>query len=223
MEEIWKDVVGYEGLYQVSNLGRVKSMERYVHKNSGGRIKNAYNAHIREKVLTNTKNSKNYLTVTLSKDKTPDIFFVHRLMAMAFLPNPYNLSDVNHKDENPSNNFIYINEDGSVDYEKSNLEWCTHKYNCNYGTSKFRIIKTRRKNNDVSEMVKKQKETKKRLKSRCRPLPVAQYKMDGELVATYESALQASKITGIHVSAILRCCHGTYKQMRGFIWKFIEE
>ena len=72
-------------------------------------------------------------------------------------------------------------------------------------------------------MIKKQKETKKRLKSRCRPLPVAQYKMNGELVATYESALQASKTTGIHVSAILRCCHGTYKQMRGFIWKFIEE
>lgn len=223
MEEVWKDVVGYEGLYQVSNLGRVKSIERYVHKNSGGRIKNAYDAHIREKILTNTKNSKDYLTVTLSKDKTPDIFLVHRLMATAFMQNPNNLSDVNHKDENPSNNFIYVNKDGSVDYEKSNLEWCTHKYNCNYGTSKFRIIKTRRKNNDVSEMVKKQKETKKRLKSRCRPLPVAQYKMDGELVTTYESALQASKITRIHVSAILRCCHGTYKQMRGFIWKFIEE
>lgn len=217
MEEVWKDVVGYEGLYQVSNLGRVKSLSRLVDKGKYGTI------YTKERILKNQKVNVNYLFVILSKDGKHKNMTVHRLMAKAFLPNPDNLSDVNHKDENPSNNFIYINKDGSVDYEKSNLEWCTHKYNCNYGTSKFRIIKTRRKNNDVSEMVKKQKETKKRLKSRCRPLPVAQYKMDGELVATYESALQASKITGIHVSAILRCCHGTYKQMRGFIWKFIEE
>ena len=217
MEEIWKDIEGYEGLYQVSNLGRVKSLSRLVDKGKYGTI------YTKERILKNQKVNVNYLFVILSKDGKHKNMTVHRLMAKAFLPNPDNLSDVNHKDENPSNNFIYVNKDGSVDYEKSNLEWCTHKYNCNYGTSKFRIIKTRRKNNDVSEMVKKQKETKKRLKSRCRPLPVAQYKMDGELVATYESALQASKITGVHVSAILRCCHGTYKQMRGFIWKFIEE
>ena len=215
MEEVWKDVVGYEGLYQVSNLGRVKSLSRLVDKGKYGTI------YTKERILKNQKVNVNYLFVILSKDGKHKNMTVHRLMAKAFLPNPDNLSDVNHKDENPSNNFIYVNKDGSVDYEKSNLEWCTHKYNCNYGTSKFRIIKTRRKNNDVSEMVKKQKETKKRLKSRCRPLPVAQYKMNGELVATYESALQASKITGVHVSAILRCCHGTYKQMRGFIWKFI--
>lgn len=217
MEEVWKDVVGYEGLYQVSNLGRVKSLSRLVDKGKYGTI------YTKERILKNQKVNVNYLFVILSKDGKHKNMTVHRLMAKAFLPNPENLSDVNHKDENPSNNFIYVNEDGSVDYEKSNLEWCTHKYNCNYGTSKIRIIKTRRKNNDVSEMVKKQKETKKRLKSRCRPLPIAQYSTNGELLATYESALQASKTTGIHVSAILRCCHGVYKQMRGFIWKFIEE
>lgn len=172
MEEVWKDVVGYEGLYQVSNLGRVKSLSRLVDKGKYGTI------YTKERILKNQKVNVNYLFVILSKDGKHKNMTVHRLMAKAFLPNPYNLSDVNHKDENPSNNFIYVNKDGSVDYEKSNLEWCTHKYNCNYGTSKFRIIKTRMKNNDVSEMVKKQKETKKRLKSRCRPLPVAQYKMN---------------------------------------------
>lgn len=220
-KEIWRDIVGYEGLYQVSNLGRVKSLERLVHKNAGGRIMHNYVAHIKEKILTNTSNDKNYLTVTLSKDKKPDIFLVHRLMAYAFLPNPNNLSDINHKDENPSNNFIYVNEDGSVDYDKSNLEWCTHKYNLNYGTAKYRIVETRRKRHNKDEMVRKAKETRKRNNSFGKELAVSQFTLDGKFVKTYVSASEASKETGTHVSAILRCCHGVYKQMSGFVWKFI--
>lgn len=109
-EEIWKDIEGYEGLYRVSNLGNVYS-------------------YLSNKKL-NPGNDKGYLKVNLSKNKKVKQFSVHRLVALAFLPNKNNYPCVNHKDENPSNNNV------------DNLEWCTYKYNNNYGTIKERISKT---------------------------------------------------------------------------------
>lgn len=115
MKEIWKDIKDYEGLYQVSNLGRVKSLRRL--------ITNQYNSfYIEEKILKIWKNNKGYGLVTLSKNGTHKKFQVHRLVALHFLPNPSNLPEVNHKDENKLNN--------SVD----NLEWCDRLYNVRYGT-----------------------------------------------------------------------------------------
>ena len=114
-KEYWKPVVGYEGLYEVSNWGRVKSLRRL--------ITNQYNSfYIEEKILKNWKNSKGYCLVTLSKNGTYKKFQVHRLVALHFLPNPSNLPEVNHKDENPQNNIV------------SNLEWCDRLYNVRYGT-----------------------------------------------------------------------------------------
>ena len=109
MSEIWKDIQGYEGLYQVSNLGRVKSLN--------------YNKTSKSKILSPGKNKTRYLSVCLFKNKKGKVFYVHRLVAQAFIDNPNNYPEVNHKDENPSNNHV------------NNLEWCTHKYNSNYGTS----------------------------------------------------------------------------------------
>lgn len=108
-EELFKDVKGYEGLYQISNLGRVKSLPR------NGTI----NA---ERILKSTINNSGYNTVILAKQNKCQTHFVHRLVAEAFIPNPDNLSQVNHKDENKLNN------------DASNLEWCTPSYNVNYGT-----------------------------------------------------------------------------------------
>lgn len=108
MNEIWKDVEGYEGLYQVSNLGRVKSL---------GNNKNR-----KEKIMKISKNKDGYLYIDFHRNGKHKKFLIHRLVAQTFLDNPNNLPQVNHKDENPTNN--------SVD----NLEWCNSKYNNNYGT-----------------------------------------------------------------------------------------
>lgn len=116
MEEIWKPVVGYEGMYEVSNLGNIKSLN--------------YNGTREKRVMKPTDFGGGYLRVKLWKNKTPKLFFVHRLVAQAFIPNPDNLPEINHKDENPSNNRV------------ENLEWCDRKYNINYGTRTEKYIRT---------------------------------------------------------------------------------
>lgn len=119
MEEIWKDIKGFEGLYQVSNLGRVKSLSRMIF------VSNPHFTGYRktkEKILSNKPGIIKYVYVILRKDCKSFQVGVHRLVAEAFIPNPNNLPEVNHKDENPSNNQI------------DNLEWCSHYYNSNYGT-----------------------------------------------------------------------------------------
>ena len=108
MNEEWKDIKGYEGRYQVSNLGRVKSLN--------------YNHTKKEKILKLKPNRKGYFEVFLYKNGERRAFKVHRLVALHFIPNPNNYPQVNHKDENKQSNCV------------DNLEWCTNKYNMNYGT-----------------------------------------------------------------------------------------
>lgn len=108
--EIWKDIEGYEGLYQISNMGRIKSLGNGSSNNS------------KEKILKSSKDRGGYLRVDLYKNGKGKALTIHRLVAIAFLPNPDNLPEINHKDENPQNNCV------------SNLEWCNRSYNINYGT-----------------------------------------------------------------------------------------
>lgn len=103
--EIWKDIEGYEGLYQVSNLGRVKSLK--------------FN---KEKIIKGSKGGGGYLQVILCKEGKIKFHKVHRLVASAFLENPDNLPEINHIDEDKTNNIT------------TNLEWCDCKYNINYGS-----------------------------------------------------------------------------------------
>ena len=127
-EEIWRPVVGYEGLYEVSSYGRVRSLDMYVKVGYGN-----YRLH-KGKVLSPAKDTGGYLKVNLycnGKQKTID---VHRLVAQAFLPNPDNLPQVNHKDENKTNNRV------------ENLEMCNAKYNLSYGTRNIRERDTKIKN-----------------------------------------------------------------------------
>ena len=109
--EIWKDIKGYEGLYQISNKGRVKSLGN--------------NKTKKEKILSPGKH-KGYFYVSLYKNRKEKKYSIHRLVAQAFLPNPDNLPVVNHKDENKLNNNV------------ENLEWCTQEYNVNYSSSNGR-------------------------------------------------------------------------------------
>lgn len=124
--EEWKDIPGYEGMYQVSSFGRVKSVRKFK------KSKHGCNIALEEKVIRPFVKSKkaNYLRVSLIKDGKRTKYSVHRLVAMAFIPNPNNLPQVNHKDENKENNRV------------DNLEWCDGKYNINYGTARERITKT---------------------------------------------------------------------------------
>lgn len=121
MQEIWKDIAGYEGLYQVSNLGNVRSLERY--------NVNVGEYQQRTRLLKQVSDKRGYKTVTLIKRKNRKTTTVHRLVAGAFLPNPDNLPQVNHKDENKKNNTV------------QNLEWCENNYNYNYGTRVERVTK----------------------------------------------------------------------------------
>ena len=113
--EIWKDIEGYEGLYQVSNYGNVRSLN-YA---KAGKVKELKQG-----------NWRGYKNVDLWKNGKGKSFKVHRLVAQAFIENPNEYLCVNHKDENKQNNHV------------SNLEWCTHKYNSNYGTGRERVAKT---------------------------------------------------------------------------------
>ena len=119
MNEIWKDISGYEGLYQVSNLGRVKSFQKWKRASCP-----------EEFILSPSLSNNGYLQVTLYKQKKRKKLLVHRLVAEGFVRNPDNLPHVNHIDENTKNN------------RADNLEWCTPQYNNCYGTAKFRAMIT---------------------------------------------------------------------------------
>lgn len=137
MEEIWKDIDGFEGLYQVSNLGRVKCVEHKCRGRHGLRT-------VKEHIMCSVKGSKSYEYVTLSKGDRGRTFTVHRLVAIAFIPNPDNLPCVNHKDENKQNNIV------------SNLEWCTSLYNNTYNdVHKKRKRYTHRYNYDLDRLIER--------------------------------------------------------------------
>ena len=178
MEEIWKDIVGYENLYQVSNFGRVRSLNRTVWNHNGYAPKKGV-------VLVSRANATGHHTVNLSKNCKSKMFFVHRLVAFAFIPNPDNLPIINHKDENPSNNSV------------ENLEWCTHKYNMNYGNRPF-----------IG-------------RAKC----IKQVDENGNIVGRFRSVSEASRTTGIsrgNISSVLN--GGKYRHNAGnYKWVFDYE
>jgi hypothetical protein len=173
MAETWKDVAGYEGLYQVSDQGNVRSRRR--RGSSGGILK--------PKVDRN-----GYVQVELYRKGQRKNILVHRLVAETFIPNPLNLPQVNHKDENPKNNAV------------DNLEWCTQKYNLNYGTCPARIAA-------------------KLLNGPCAKA-VFQYDKFGNLIKEWPSTIEIQRQTGFAQSNISDCCLGKRKSANGYIWRF---
>lgn len=180
MKEVWKDIQGYEGKYQVSNLGNVKSLNWL---NTG-----------KEKLLNLGISKGKYYQVVLCKFGINKTFWVHRLVATAFINNPDNLPQVNHIDENKLNNRV------------DNLEWCTNKYNSNYGTGIERMLKTKK--------LKNSKNAEK---------PVLQFTKDGKFVNEYPSIKEAERCTGINHGNIGACCKRRYKSASGFKWKYKED
>lgn len=134
--EIWKDIIGYEGLYQVSNLGRVKSLPKFFQG---------------ERILKSRLDKYGYPYLGLVKDKIKKSYKVHRLVAAAFIKNPLNYPSINHKDENKENN------------NSINLEWCTVDYNNKYGSRiKHAADKNRGRKNSEKAIEKMRIAAKKR-------------------------------------------------------------
>ena len=125
IEEIWKPVVGYEGLYEVSSYGRVRSLDKYVKYKSKG-----YRLH-RGRILTGSISRCGYIMCHIRVNEVSKYYLVHRLVAEAFILNVDGLPAVNHKNEDKSDNRV------------ENLEWCSNEYNDNYGTRNKRVIETK--------------------------------------------------------------------------------
>ena len=189
MLEIWRTAVYdgelYEGLYKVSNWGKIVNLN---YRNTG-----------KAKLMNPSTNTDSYLVVNLSKNKERKTCYVHRLIAETFLENPENLPEVNHIDEDKTNNFVFLNEDGSVDKEKSNLEWKNHRDNCNHGTRNERMRKALT-NGKLSK-------------------PVLQLSLTGELIREWESTQECGR-NGFTQSAVAACCRGEKPQYKGFCWMY---
>lgn len=126
MDEIWKPIKGYEGCYEISNYGNVRSLDRYVKSKCGGL------RFLKGQILKLITDDDGYLRVGLNKNGKYYNYGVHRLVAEAFVPNPNNYPCVNHKDEIKSNNIF------------TNLEWCTNAYNLKFGHRLEKVIKKRK-------------------------------------------------------------------------------
>lgn len=173
--EIFRDIPEYED-YLISNWGRVKSVKT-------------------SKILKSQKQPNGYLFITLHKEKISKHKMIHRLVALVFLPPPLSeQTDVNHKDENKENNFVYINpDDGTVDSERSNLEFMSHKKNMNFGTCQKR----------KGELHKK---------------PI--YKILNGVKTLYPDITDAATQHKVTIQAISQCLRGKTKHAAGAEWKY---
>lgn len=178
-----KPIPGFEN-YLVDECGRIYSKDHGIYRKF-------------------SVSQQGYCSVDLYNRGKTKRFLVHRLVATAFIPNPNNLPQVNHKDENPLNNNV------------NNLEWCSAKYNMNYGNG----AKTRHLKIDYSRPIYKEIALKNSLK---RARPIIQFDRQGNVINKYESAAEAGRITGINKAHINSCCNN--KQYRhtagGYVWKF---
>lgn len=181
MKEIWKDVVGYEGRYQVSNMGKIRS----VHYHRGQSIKER----------AQRKDKDGYLCIGLYKNNGGIFKKSHRLVAEAFIPNPDNKPEINHKNG--------IKTDNRVE----NLEWVTSSENKKHA---FRVLKRKISGSYAVHPKGKDNPNSK---------PVLQIK-NGNVIAKFDTIINAAKESGAHRSAISKVCNGKRKQAGGFSWRY---
>lgn len=168
--EEWREVYGYDHLYEISNIGRLRT------KHAGKR------GYVNEyRYINPVDNGNGYLRVNLMCNGVQRTVYIHKLVALYFIDNPHGYTEVNHKDENKANNNV------------DNLEWCTHKYNANYGTRIERGIRSR----------------DKRIK--CI-----------ETNEIYPSLKEASQAMNLTRSAISNCIKGRSKTAAGYTWEYID-
>lgn len=175
----WYDLIDYEGIYKINKNGDILSIN--------------YNHTKQSKILSPRKNRDGYMIVTLTKNKTKKTAQVHRLVAKNFIENPNNFEQVNHKDENKTNNYV------------SNLEWCNAKYNNNYGT------RLQRQGNSCKGKLLNRKDMS---------LQIDQFDKNGNLINTYTSIQECARINSINPSNICSCIKGRLKTCGGYVWKY---
>lgn len=191
MSEEWRTAVYdgeiYEGLYKVSNLGRILSLN---YRNTG-----------KPGLMTPVERKKDgYFQVGLSKNGEYKKCLVHRLIAETFLPNPENKPCINHKIEGEKGkkiNMVMFNTDGSIDKEKSTIEWATYEENNNYATRNERAAKALSKK-------------------------VLQLSLTGELIREWESTQECGR-NGFDQGAVSLCCRGEQKTHKGFRFMYAED
>lgn len=234
--ELWRDVPNYEGLYMVSSIGRVKSIRR---KNSVGR-------YIKEKIFSARENNHGYPSVSIMKNGKSKNVRVHRLVAEAFIPNPDNLPEVNHIDENKSNNRV------------ENLEWVTQQQNITRNDLHIRGGKNRLRSvlqcNEKGEAIKEYESAKcaaqetgfsyDAIKKHCtgfvegmykgyywkykngkrnKYTSVSMYDMDWNFIRNYISVKSAARELGVSGTQIFSCINGKASSAYGYKWKKIED
>lgn len=194
--EEWRDVVGYEGLYQVSNLGRVKSLPKDIRRGSGIYHRGCI-------IMKPIINGNGYYQVTLfSNNHKKKIRPIHNIMLEAFVPNPNNYTECDHINTIRTDNRL------------GNLRWANRDINMNNPLTKYHrsiAIKTYCKNPDY---IKKQRNNQPYMK------PVLQYTLDMDFVKEHISLMEASRYVNGNISSISKCCKGEHKKACGYIWKF---
>lgn len=213
MDEIWKPVLGYEGLYEVSNLGRVKSLDRVVARRNGRSITIHGKIMVPFLFVAGRYFKRTYRRFNLSKNGKNHPRYAHVLVAQAFIPNPENKPFVDH---------INGTEHGDgVD----NLRWCTRLENQNFAMA--------RKHNSEAKKGKRNPNygrsgSKHPMFGRSGALnptskPVEQYTLDGRFVQLFEGTADVERKTGILQSSIAQACRGEIKTSHGYIWKYKEQ
>ena len=191
MTEQWRTAVYdgeiYEGLYRVSNLGRILSLN---YRNTG-----------KPGLMNPYERKDGYLEVGFWKNGEYKNCLVHRLVAQTFLANPENKPCINHKIEGEKGkkiNMVFFNEDGTIDKEKTTIEWATYEENNNYGTHNERIAKARSKR-------------------------VLQLSLSGELIREWPSTREIERQLGFDHSNVVICCLGKLKTAYGFLWMYYDD
>ena len=193
--EIWKPVRNYEGLYEVSNLGRVKSLN--------------YNKTGKERIMKSYDNGKGYLKVQLFKEGKDKGYYMHVLVATAFCENPEGYTEVNHINEIKSDN------------RAENLEWVSHEYNLNYGTRNKRAGKKLKGRKQSEEHIKKR--IKKMTNNPKLSKPVIGINKISGLIIEFPSTQEASRQTGINHGNICACLKGKRNSAGGHIWFYADD
>lgn len=183
--ERWKKIKGFD-FYAISNYGRLKSLAHNTLRSDGKKL------NLKDKIVKLALNKHGYPTYRLTKDGKLYTCLIHRLVALTFIPNPLNLPIINHKDENRANNNI------------ENLEWCTYKYNSNYGTAQERHSSSLR--NILYE----------------KSIPIDQYNLKGEYIKTLVGKREIIA-AGYRYETVRRCCLHQQKTASGFVWRFYNE
>ena len=210
-QEIWKDIPNYVGLYQASNLGNIRSLDKFSLTNNRF---NKMKRKVKGRILKPHLNKRTgYLQVILSNDKNKKIWLVHRLIALTFIPNLENKEQVNHIDGNKHNNNV------------ENLEWVTcsenmkHAFKTNLNHSNFKV-----QSGINHHFYGKHHSNEAKEKSRinhCKK--IIQYDKNYNLIKIWKSIQEVEKNLNINNGNISECCRGKRKSAGGYIWRYANE